>query len=327
MNTGSQSNPPDVSGRNMGGMRMKLSIYSGVLDDYSALGLGEAERLKIIRDCGFTCVDYTCSDSQAGGDWKALGQAARAAMEEAGVAAVMGHAPDVDPRHPENWADNLLGFCREAGIPKLVIHPCAQDGNTREEFFDGNTRFYRSLIPAAERHGVGVLIENIGNYADPYFLWNGADLRELIDRVDHPLFTACWDVGHANHFFPEHCNQYDSIMALGDKLSALHVHDNCGYFEDPREHHRIDMHTMPYASPYTCVNYDAVLQGLKDVNYSGTFNFEVSTACRSRSLPFVHRGEERTALALPPIEYWKLLHTALYVLGRHMLESYDMFDE
>ena len=302
---------------------MKLSMYSGALDDYSALNLSEADRLKIIRDCGFTCIDYTCTEAAVSSDWKTHAQAARAAMEESGVVAMQAHDPGL---YPQNWVDNLLSFCKEAGIPHVVIHPKVQNGNSRGKFFDLNTHFYKSLIPAAERTGVGVLIENIGNYADPHYLWNGADLRELIDRVDHPLFTACWDVGHANHFFPNHCNQYDSILALGDKLTALHVHDNVGDIADTRAHYRIDMHTLPYSSYVTCVNYDAVMQGLKDIGYTGTFNFEVTTACRTKRLPFIYKGQEVKTLETPPLEYWKLLHTALYTLGRHMLESYDLFE-
>ena len=305
---------------------MKLSIYSGILDDYSAMGLSETERLKIIRSCGFDCIDYTCDESSVSDDWLRRAQCARAAMDEAGMTPVTSHSPGMGGLAPAQWADRLLAFCWETGIPNTVVHPCASAGNTREEFFDVNTRFFRSLIPAAEKHRVGVLIENIGNYADPYYLWNGADLRELVDRVDHPLVTACWDVGHANHFFPEHCSQYDSILALGNKLTMLHVHDNCGYFVDPREHYRIDMHTLPYSARYTCVNYDALLQGLKDVGYAGAFNFEVTTACRSSRPPFIYKGREVKTLELPPIEYWKQLHTALYTLGKYMLESYDMFD-
>ena len=106
---------------------MKLSIYSGILDDYSQLGLSEAERLKMIRSCGFDCVDYTCYDSSVSEAWKKHAQAARAAMEEAGVTAVMGHAPDLDSANPAQQADRLLAFCREAGIPQVVIHPCAAD--------------------------------------------------------------------------------------------------------------------------------------------------------------------------------------------------------
>ena len=64
---------------------------------------------------------------------------------------------------------------------------------------------------------VGLSVSCIGNYADPYYLWNGADLQEMIDRVDHPLFTACWDADHSNHFFPEHCNQYNSILDFGNR--------------------------------------------------------------------------------------------------------------
>ena len=311
---------------------MKISTYTGILDDFAALGLSEVQRLKLIRECGYTCVDYTCEDRDAGDGWKARAEAAKAAMGQAGVTAMQGHAPGLDPLLTDRdellkWADNLLSFCETAGVPQVVIHPGAREGNTREEFFDANTRFYKLLIPAAEKHRVGVLIENIGNYADPYFLWNGADLRELIDRVDHPLFTACWDAGHANHFFPEHCDQYDSIIALGDKLTALHIHDNCGYFDDPRDHIRIDMHTLPYSASYTGVNFDAVLQGLKDVGYAGTFSFEVTIAGKTRRNPFIYKGEEVRRLELPSLEYWKYLHTAAYVLGKYMLETYGMFEE
>lgn len=311
---------------------MKLSMYTGTLNDHAYLGLTQTERLKLIRGCGFTCVDYSCDPYMVGDGWKVHAETAKTAMAEAGVVAMQGHAPCVNPLLPGNidllhWADNILSFCRAAGIPQVVIHPGAVDGNTREQFFDANVAFYKSLIPAAERNRVGVLIENIGNYADPYYLWNGADLRELIDRVDHPLFTACWDVGHANHFFPEHCNQYDSIMALGDKLTALHVHDNAGDISDTREHYRIDMHTMPFASFPTSVNYDAVLQGLKDAGYAGTFNFEVAVAGRTNRKPFIYKGEEVKKLALPSIEYWKQLHTANYIIGKYMLETYGMFEE
>ena len=152
---------------------MKLSMYTGTLNDHAYLGLTQTERLKLIRGCGFTCVDYSCDPYMVGDGWKVHAETAKTAMAEAGVVAMQGHAPCVNPLLPGNidllhWADNILSFCRAAGIPQVVIHPGAVDGNTREQFFDANVAFYKSLIPAAERNRVGVLIENIGNYADPY---------------------------------------------------------------------------------------------------------------------------------------------------------------
>lgn len=311
---------------------MKLSMITDILSDHAALGLSVADKMKLIRSCGFTCVDYSIEPDMLGDDWKEQAQTAKAAMAEAGVVPMQGHAPCVNPLLPGEidllpWAERVLAFSKEAGIPQVVIHPGAVDGNTREEFFEANVAFYKSVLPIAERYGVVVLTENIGNYADPYYLWNGADLRELIDRVDHPMLKACWDVGHANHFFPEHCNQYDSLVALGDKLAALHVHDNIGDMADPRQHHRIDMHTLPYASHVTSVNYDAVMQGLKDAGYTGTFNFESAVGGRTNRQPFFYKGEEVKKLALPSLEYWKLLYTAAYTIGKYMLETYELTAE
>ena len=220
-----------------------------------------------------------------------------------------------------------LSFCRAAGIPSMVVHPGAVRGNTREEFFDANVSFYRALIPFAEESGVMVLAENIGNYADPYYLWNGADLCELIDRIGHPLFGACWDIGHANHFHTRDCDQYSSIMALGDKLIGIHAHDNCGYITDMNKHSRLDMHTFPIFGGPASVNWDAVLQGLVDVGYKGTFNFETVAPSASQSEPFYHNGKQVTRLNRMPLSVWQAFNTALYAMGKEMLSAYGVCEE
>ena len=171
-----------------------------------------------------------------------------------------------------------------------------------------------------------VAIENIGNYDDPYFLWNGADLREMVDRLNHPLIGACWDIGHANHFYQKDCEQYTSIVALGEKLVAIHAHDNCGYIADPYRHSRMDLHSLPYFSAAASVNWDAVLQGLADIGYRGTFNFEVIAGNRSGCDPFVYQGEVVSRLASPSLETWQAVNTALYAIGREMLERYGAFE-
>ena len=307
---------------------MKLSLSTCSLNAYEKRGHTSLELLQAIRRCGFTAVDFDCGTAYLGDDYISRAKRARSELEASGLTAAQGHAPCLNPLK-EDVCDVMrraLTFCRVAGIPQIVIHPGATEGNTREEFFDRNCAFYRSLISCAEDTGVGVLIENIGNYADPYYLWNGKDLRELVDRVAHPLFTACWDAGHANLFWPEHTNQYDSILALGDRLTALHIHDNCGYFGEPRKHNRIDMHTMPFFSVHSNINYDAIVQGLKDAGYRGTFNFEVMISGASVRDPFVYNGRNVETLSLMPLEIWIQVNTALYGMGKFMLESYGVFD-
>ena len=52
------------------------------------------------------------------------------------------------------------------------------------------------------------------------------------------------------------------LEKLGDRLEALHVHDNDGIHDD---------HTAPYLG---CCNWNRVILGLRKIGYKGTFNFE-----------------------------------------------------
>lgn len=310
---------------------MKLSISNCGVNEYLGHGATEAETLAAIRSCGFSHVDLDVRREYLEGDMDANANRVKDLLSEAGLTASMAHAPGVNPlKHEAEARESAIAamrFCKKVGIPILVVHPGAIKGNTREEFFAGNARFYRSLIPYIEKTGVTVAIENIGNYADPYFLWNGADLRELVELVGHPMVNACWDIGHANHFFEKDCEQYTSIMALGERLVAIHAHDNCGYIADTYKHIRLDMHTLPYFSHPASVNWDAVMQGLKDVGYKGTFNFEVIAPASSDRAPFVYHGREINTLAMMPLDVWTAVNSALYKMGCVMLDAYDLSEK
>jgi len=311
---------------------MKLSLSTCAFDAHIKSGMSTHDVIQSVRRAGFSVVDYDLTEE----DFRnpiLSGRALKEAFREFGVTANQAHAPGFNFTLPENkdqlptLRNNFL-FCKEAGIPAIVVHPCAIPGNTREEFFEMNVNFFRSLLPFVEETGVGLLLENIGNPMDPYYLIEGKDLREMVDRVNHPLCTACWDIGHANHFSAKEHPQYDSILALGDKLTAIHFHDNAGNFDDPHEHHRVDMHTFPYVSCWTTLNYDAVLQGLKDVGYKGTFNMELCAAGQRYCMPpFIKDGKEQNKLTTPSIELSIKIYSTIYEIGKYMLETYGLFEE
>ena len=48
---------------------------------------------------------------------------------------------------------------------------------------------------------------------DSFFPNSGADMKAFVEYVNHPLFHACWDTGHAHIGGP----QYDEIMTLGKR--------------------------------------------------------------------------------------------------------------
>ena len=299
---------------------MKLSFANFPLEYYPQFASDELGMLKTIRECGFDCIDFNITVAHIDDRLEARANSLKENLAACGMTAPQAHAPIINPLDPQS-GDYLtsfaraLRFCEIIGTPMLVIHAGAVKGNTREEYFEKNVAFYRSLIPAAEKTGVRILIENIGHAADDNFLRVGTDLREMIDRVDHPLFGACWDTGHGNL---NRQNLYETIVTLGDKLWALHVHDNCAYFEPSHRHHRIDMHTIPFATQYASVNYDALLQGLKDIGYNGTFNFEVLTMTRAIRPSFNYNGEVVRTLEQPPIFLWKQANTLVYNIGKYI---------
>jgi len=115
------------------------------------------------------------------------------------------------------------------------------------------------------------------------------------------------------------------IALIGKKGADLH--ENCGYFEEPRSHHRIDMHTIPFSSVHSPLSFDALLQGLKDIGYQGTFNFEYLVPAKKFNANFVYQGERVTKLQMLPLSLWQKFNAVMYDVGRYMLEAYGLFEE
>lgn len=102
---------------------------------------------------------------------------------------------------------------------------------------------------------------NVGT-TEAYYTNTGADMREFVEYVNHPLFHACWDTGHGNM----EGGQYEHMIALGKELYAVHINDNRG---------TIDEHTLPY---FGTLNMDEVMNGLIDCGFKGYFTLEAGSA-------------------------------------------------
>jgi hypothetical protein len=87
------------------------------------------------------------------------------------------------------------------------------------------------------------------------------------------------------------------------------------------------MHTIPYFSLYDSVNYDALIQGLIDIGYKGTFNFEVNVPVKTVRYSFEYQGEIVRKLEKLPIDLLKQMNMLLYNIGKHMLDTYGIYEE
>jgi sugar phosphate isomerase/epimerase len=221
------------------------------------------------------------------------------AVEQHGLRFVQAHGPMFS-----NYAEELAGspaltppcleWCARLKAPWMVMHPLTVDRSaSRSENLAANLSYFRDMLPAMERHGVGVAIENMSDVFGGPRRYGAVpeDLVELCDHLAHPLFGLCWDTGHANL---QHLSQRAALGMLGSRLKVLHVQDNDGLQ---------DNHILPY---HGNIKWDEVLAGLKAAGYTGEWTFEVHNAVRP--LPDALRDEAmRLAVSI----------------GRHLCARFD----
>lgn len=316
---------------------MKLATSTG---DFKWYGNSTAEELLFFKDSKFKYINLDqsakCAEffSDNDDDWKRLADSWGNAAAEAGVKFAVAHAPCLhqpcmnmlhDPSD-ESYRVNLrairrsVEICHRLAIPRIVVHACPSESFTEREFYAYNGKFYSDLFDLMEKYSIVVMTENWDNAATQFS--TGKQLRSFIEYMDHPLLAACWDTAHGNiDAVAREVGQYQNIVDLGEKLKGVHISDNFGDC-----HH----HTWPFAG---IINFDAIMQGLCDVNYDGYFTFEAAyTLLHQRNIPYhrkawEYRGETVTKLLSPSVELKKQAVDLLYETGKHILTVYDCFEE
>ena len=159
------------------------------------------------------------------------------------------------------------------GIKNAVLHVDglkADESLSTEERLDINARKLNEMAAFIKERelDVRICLENLIAF------FNNIDLMEsLLDRLDPDCFGICLDTGHLNL---RDADQRGFILKAGKRLHALHIADNEG--------HR-DQHLMPFGRGN--VDFAAVVDALREINYEGLFNLEIPGENR---IPFEIRG-------------------------------------
>lgn len=295
---------------------MKIATTTGDFDYYVKTF---EDCVKYVHEAGFKYVDMNLGGKYfTADDWEYQAKALREYADKLGVKFVQAHSPNATVLTSNRWDKELhygnrsIELCEILGVENLVIHAAYDKSYDKKIWYEENEKFYRALLPMAEKKNVCILTENTthANFGDGWFyLYTGEDMVEFIEYINHPLLEAVWDTGHGT----TEGSQYDNIVALGKHLRGLHVHDNNG---------KADEHAMPYTG---VLNLDQVMNALIDIDYKGYFTFEVINAMRLANRRQAFEKDNR--LAQPTLEMRKYMEKLLYHIGEYALSSYGIFEK
>lgn len=179
-----------------------------------------------------------------------------------GIHCNQSHAPF--PSHVkeiEDYFKRSIECTAEVGGNICVIHP--DNRRTAAE----NGEMYNALLPFAKEYGVKIATENMwawdveANKASFAVCATVESFKEHLDAVDDDYLVACVDIGHAE-MMGDMVSAESLIRGLGDKVHALHIHDN------DRWH---DSHRIPFSMD---IDFTKVAKALKDINYQGYLTLE-----------------------------------------------------
>lgn len=158
------------------------------------------------------------------------------------------------------WLDNSIGEdlvkkylrnldeCKSNNIDMVVMHACIGWDAVKPN--DLGLKRFKIICDYAEKLGIKVAFENtkMKGY-----------LEFLLKNIKNDNVGICFDTGHYHCHFKDDFN----FKIFKDKIFCVHIHDNFGLIDD---------HILPYDGT---LNYDKVINGLKEVNYKGYTTLEV----------------------------------------------------
>jgi sugar phosphate isomerase/epimerase len=230
---------------------IKTGIYS-----WFGYEIETQEKFNLIKDTGFDNVLLWWGNEYApnGEDKNQLPEMAR----KAGLEIENVHMPFEETNYI--WTDsinaeaivernkNCILDCAKHNIPTAVMH--LTNGDTPPPFWQIGLDRIKSIIDLAERKNVNIAIEN---------LRNPQSLQLVFSNIKSNKLGFCYDSGHENCY----TKGVDFLELYGDKLMALHLHDNDG----SDDQHRIIGEGT--------INWNSVASKLKATNYKGAVTLEI----------------------------------------------------
>lgn len=257
---------------------MKIVQQTEVLEEI----FGIEKALDMIADAGFDGYDYSAfhmkhdSSPMNGENYMDLAKIIKAKADERGLKCYQSHAPfpsslNENPVYNEDIKNKIIRSMEIAaflGAEYIVVHPMQHLPYflNKEQLYEDNMAFYRSLIPYAEKFGIKIATENMfqrdndRNVCLDSVCADGREFNKYIDDLNSEYITGCLDLGHCGL-----CGRkaQDMLYIMGaERVSCLHIHDN-DYIRD--------RHTLPCTMS---MDWEEICKALAEIGYKGHFTYE-----------------------------------------------------
>ncbi len=267
--------------------------------DAAASFIGEEKTLELLAKAGFDAWDFSMFEMckydwgkkmlldndhpLAGNNYLAFARRLKQIGLDNGIHCNQSHAP-----FPTRCAEIRAHYKRaiectaEAGGKICVIHP--------DNYKDAseNAEIYFELLDFAKGCNVKIATENMWNWDDEKDQAGFAacatpeSFNAHLDAVNDDFFVACLDIGHAE-MKGVNTSAVEMIHALGNRLQALHIHDNDKWH---------DSHQIPLSMD---IDFVPIVKALKEIDYKGYFTLECGTYLRSYNKDTVYSGIKNMA--------------------------------
>jgi len=232
------------------------------------------ETLKIIKDAGFDAYDFTmcgepvCRDLfYYEDDYIERAGQLRKYADDMGLVCNQTHAPFPTAREgDEEYNRKLIKDVSRTieisgilGAKICVVHPSCIS-------LEKDVELYRKYVDVAKNSGVKIAIENMFTWDDKGNAAHAVcsdenEFAAFFDLLNDDTFVACLDLGHAE-LYGLNTSDVKIIEKLGNKIKALHIHDN-----DKKS----DLHRAPFTME---IDFIEIFAALKKIGYDGDITFE-----------------------------------------------------
>ena len=300
-----------------------MRISASVTPIWREYGLSEAQIFEQLKQCGFDCIDYDFSlvnqEAWAAAQPERWAGSLRQALSEAGLVPVLAHVSGLNPLSDGKQVEQAVRCAGALGIQKAVVPLGWAKDNARRECEERNLAYLEGLLAVACEAGVTLLIEHSGSWLEAQYTHHAIELIRMMEKLgEPPLLKVNLNIGKLG---VAEIKPHNEIRLLGDRISNVDLSDNFGGMPLAVHPEREELGLAPMMG---YIDFDRVMQGLKETAYGGDFNLRMNMP---RVFPKESPYCEDAPLRLMPPEITRRLHRWSLHIIRHMLNVYGFEGE